>query len=280
MNVCELFDSSLQGRRDAVALEFQDQTYTFGELDLRSNRVAHWLRSNGFDAGDRLCVYLPNCVEMIDIYLACVKSGIIFVPINILYRDREISHILRDAQPRGVISDEPIAMEIPVWARVDLAGAVPAQEDVRAWANLKGDAPAAIIYTSGTTGTSKGAVLTQNNFAVNAINLLACWRISSNDRLLLTLPLFHVHGLGNGLHCWLASGCRMKLLERFIYQTAVEEFLKFRPTTFGYLSSVGKRPRRLGRLCDYSSPVLLLCRRGYCKISGICSDTRFLSDTG
>jgi malonyl-CoA/methylmalonyl-CoA synthetase len=119
-----------------------------------------------------------------------------------------------------------------VWTLSDLAGSVPAQDDIRAWANLNDDAPAAIIYTSGTTGTSKGAVLTQNNFAVNAINLLTCWRMSSNDRLLLTLPLFHVHGLGNGLHCWLASGCRMKLIERFTYQTAVEEFLKFRPTLF------------------------------------------------
>jgi malonyl-CoA/methylmalonyl-CoA synthetase len=232
MNLSELFDSSLQGRRDAIGLEFEDQTYTFGELDSRSNRVAQWLRSNGFDAGDRLCVYLPNCVEMIDIYLACVKSGIIFVPVNILYRDREISHILRDAEPRGIVSDESITTEKPIWSRSDMARYAPAQEDTRPPAHLNGDTPVGIIYTSGTTGTSKGAVLSHNNFAANAKNLLTCWRITANDRLLLALPLFHVHGLGNGLHCWLASGCRMKLLERFTYQTAVEEFLKFRPTLF------------------------------------------------
>ena len=80
---------------------------------------------------------------------------------------------------------------------------------------LDGDTPAGIIYTSGTTGASKGAVLTHNNFAANAINLLACWQITAADRFLLALPLFHVHALGNGLHCWLASGCRMRLLERF-----------------------------------------------------------------
>ena len=60
--------------------------------------------------------------------------------------------------------------------------------------HVDGDTPAGIIYTSGTTGTSKGAVLTQNNFAANAANLLTCWQISANDRLLLALPLFHVHG--------------------------------------------------------------------------------------
>jgi malonyl-CoA/methylmalonyl-CoA synthetase len=62
--------------------------------------------------------------------------------------------------------------------------------------------------------------------------LLTCWQITSHDRLLLALPLFHVHGLGNGLHCWLVSGCRMKLLERFSHQTAAEIFLQFRPTLF------------------------------------------------
>ena len=92
--------------------------------------------------------------------------------------------------------------------------------------------PAGIIYTSGTTGASKGAILTHNNFAVNALNLLTCWQISDADRLLLPLPLFHVHGLGNGLHCWLISGCRMRLLERFEHQKAAAEMLDFKPTLF------------------------------------------------
>jgi malonyl-CoA/methylmalonyl-CoA synthetase len=97
---------------------------------------------------------------------------------------------------------------------------------------VDGDAPAALVYTSGTTGVSKGAILTHRNFAANAVNLNACWQISSADRFLLALPLFHVHALGNGLHCWLASGCRMRLLERFEHQKAPAEFLDFRPTLF------------------------------------------------
>jgi malonyl-CoA/methylmalonyl-CoA synthetase len=102
----------------------------------------------------------------------------------------------------------------------------------RPFVRLEGDVPAGIIYTSGTTGTSKGAVLTHDNFAANALNLLTCWQITSQDRLLLALPLFHVHGLGNGLHCWLVSGCRMKLLERFSHQAAADTVLQFRPTLF------------------------------------------------
>jgi malonyl-CoA/methylmalonyl-CoA synthetase len=232
VNLSELFSPALKGRRDAIALEFENQTYTFGELDSRSNRVAHWLIRNRFEAGDRLCVYLPNCVEMIDLYLACVKTDVIFVPINILYRAREISHILHDADPRGIVSDEPFTTEFPLWTRSNLARSVLSLDDTDLPFSPNDNAPAAIIYTSGTTGTSKGAVLSQDNFAANPTNLLTSWQIGASDHLLLALPLFHVHGLGNGIHCWLASGCRMALLERFVHQTAPQAFLKFQPTLF------------------------------------------------
>jgi malonyl-CoA/methylmalonyl-CoA synthetase len=223
VNLAHLFDLSLIGRRDAVALEFQDRTFTFGEIDARSNRLAHSLLRRGLKTGDRLCCYLANCVEMIDLYLACVKLGVIFVPINILYRDREMAHILNDAEPALLVNAENLAELIAE------AQTMPAERPAIA---LDGDTPAGIIYTSGTTGASKGAVLTHNNFAANTITLLTCWQITSADRFLLALPLFHVHGLGNGLHCWLASGCRMRLLERFEYQKAADTFLDFRPTLF------------------------------------------------
>lgn len=232
MTLTELFDLSLLGRANTPALEFNRDTYTFGELDDRSNRLAHFLTAQGFRDGDRLCVYLANCVEMIDLYLACIKTGVIFVPINILYRNREISHILSDAEPRGFVSDEPLSASVPTWTRTQLCDAMERSPAIRPIRRLDGDSAAGIIYTSGTTGASKGAVLSHNNLAINALNLLTCWQITSKDRLLLGLPLFHVHGLGNGVHCWLMSGCRMRLLERFSHQRASEEFLQFRPTLF------------------------------------------------
>lgn len=232
MNLTHLFDLSFQGRRDHPALEFQGEIYTFGDLDARSNRLAQLLASRGLRTGDRLCVYLANCREMIDLYLACVKLGVIFVPINILYRERELTHILTDAEPAAAVSTTPLPCAAPVWDPAELTREAAGFPDVRPTVTLDGDAPAGIIYTSGTTGVSKGAILTHNNFAANALNLLTCWQISSADRFLLTLPLFHVHGLGNGLHCWLISGCRMRLLERFEHQKAAAEFLDFRPTLF------------------------------------------------
>ncbi len=229
MNLLQLFDLSLAGRRDTPALEFvgcdgRRESRTFGEIDDSSNRLARALAGRGFAPGDRLCVHLPNCVEMIELFLACVKLGVIFVPINILYKDREIEHILSDAQPKATIT----AAELPELARA----AANFDGQARMPVSIDGDAAAAIVYTSGTTGASKGAVLTHNNFAANALNLITCWQITSSDRLLLPLPLFHVHGLGNGLHSWLISGCRLCLLERFEYQKAAAILTEFRSTLF------------------------------------------------
>jgi malonyl-CoA/methylmalonyl-CoA synthetase len=218
VHLLHLFDHSLIARAGSPALEWQGTTYTFGELEARSNRTANALRQRGLGKGDRLCVYLANRVELIDLYLACVKLGVIFVPVNILYREREIAHITADAEPRAFLT----ADDLPVTG----------DDDSRPRVELDGDTPAAIIYTSGTTGTSKGAVLTHNNFLANAVNLTACWEICAADRFLLALPLFHIHALGNGLHTWLLSGCRMRLLERFDHTRAIEEFLDFRPTLF------------------------------------------------
>ena len=202
-------------------------------LSQRSNRLANLLLARGFTKGDRLCVYLANCVEMIDLYLACIKTGVIFVPINILYRDREITHILNDAEPKALVTvATDIVTTLPVWSPAELAAAAASPSAIRPAADLDGDTPAGIIYTSGTTGTSKGAVLTHNNFIANALSLITCWQITEADRFLLGLPMFHVHALGNGLHCWLTSGCTMRLLERFEHQKAAAEFLSFQPTLF------------------------------------------------
>jgi malonyl-CoA/methylmalonyl-CoA synthetase len=232
LNLTQLFDLSLTGRRDTTALEWRGCTFTFGELDARSNRLAHLLAGRGLRTGDRLAVYLANCVEWIDLYLACVKLGVILVPVNILYRDREIAHILGDAEPAAVVAEVAIECAAPVWHPAQMTEEATGLPAERPEAALDGSAPAALVYTSGTTGGSKGAVLTHDNFAANAVSLLACWQIAAVDRFLLVLPLFHVHGLGNGLHCWLMSGCRMRLLERFEHRTAAQTFLDFRPTLF------------------------------------------------
>ena len=124
MNLRQLFGLSLVNRRDQVALEWAGATHTFGDLDARSNRMAHALVSRGLASGDRLCVYLPNGIGMIDLYLASIKLGVIFVPINILYREREISHILADAEPKLYVTEAELG-EITASDLIGKARALP-----------------------------------------------------------------------------------------------------------------------------------------------------------
>lgn len=232
-----LFDLSFLGRRDTPALEWQGARFTFGEMDDRASRMANLLSARGLQPGDRICVYLANCIEYIDLYVAATRLGVIFVPVNVLYRDREIRHILQDAEPKALITSAAqlefiVQPTAPVWLLEELREQAAGQTSTRHIAVTDGDTPAAIVYTSGTTGTSKGAVLTHNNFVANAVNLLTCWQFTAADRMLLTLPLFHVHGLGNGIHCWLASGCLLRLTERFAHDQAAGWMCEFSPTVF------------------------------------------------
>ncbi len=238
MHLTGLFDLSLVGRANREALQYDDgasvRTLTFAALDARAGRMAGELASRGLSRGDRLAVHLPNRIEFIDLYLACARLGVIFVPMNILYKERELRHIVGDAEPKAVVAAVQNGATYPestvVWDVDELGRAAATREHARMIAPLDGDAPAMIVYTSGTTGVAKGAVLSHNNLAANAITLTTVWKISESDRYLAMLPLFHVHGLGNGLHSWLISGCRMRLLDRFDQRTTPRVMLDFKPT--------------------------------------------------
>jgi malonyl-CoA/methylmalonyl-CoA synthetase len=241
MQLADLFDLSLVGRRDDVALEYDApdgsvQALTFGEIDRRANRMARALAARGVRRGDRLCVHLANRVDFLDLFLACVRTGVIIVPVNVLYKERELAHIVADASPTlSITSGEHVSLlgsSTPVATIDDLAIEAAGQGGERIRVPIDGDEPAALVYTSGTTGRSKGAVLTHNNFAANATALVSCWRMTSDDRYLAVLPLFHVHGLANGVCSWLVSGCRMRLVERFEHAKAEALFESFRPTLF------------------------------------------------
>lgn len=240
MQLNDLFDVSLVARAAEPGLEADHDgrldTLTFGEIDRRANRMARALEARGVVRGDRVGVALANRLEFLDLFLACIRLGAIFVPINILYREREIAHIVHDASPRFTVASAATHDRFPAAANVVDVGAILAEADAapddRVRRTIDGDDPAGIIYTSGTTGRSKGAVLTHNNFLANAASLVSCWNITAADRYLAVLPLFHVHGLANGVCAWLASGCRMRLVERFDHTRAAELFDTFRPTLF------------------------------------------------
>ena len=241
MSLLSLFDRSLVGRAEEPAFEFDRAgaprlALTFGDFEARSNRLAHALRARGLQRGDRLAFFLQNRPEVIDLWLAGVKLGLVIVPVNVLYRERELKHILADSAPVAVVTAGDMAGLIPagtaIWDVDALTADAATQPAARVTEVCDADTPLSLIYTSGTTGASKGAVLTQGNFAANGETLAAEWRFTAADRYLATLPLFHVHGLGNGIHIWLASGCHLRLTERFEHAKAAEWFEDYRPTVF------------------------------------------------
>jgi malonyl-CoA/methylmalonyl-CoA synthetase len=240
-SLLHLYDGSLIGRYDQPAVEYDradgvQGSLTFGELEVRSNRLAGRLAALGLARGDRLGFYLANRIEIVDLWIACVKLGVIVVPINVLYKEREIRHIVRDGEPAAVVTTAVQMAELPAgvaaWDIERLTADAAAMPDVRPLEQVSAETPAALVYTSGTTGASKGAILTQGNFAANALAVIESWRITSAERYLAVLPLFHVHGLGNGIQAWLAVGCHMKLVAKFEHATAADLFESYRPTLF------------------------------------------------
>lgn len=242
MQLTDLFDLSLVGRGPNPALEWEGpdgsvSTFTWDRIDARANRVAYALRAQGLTAGDRLGIYLPNRVEYVDLVLAALRLGVVVVPINVLYREREIAHMIGDARPALVAAEAGSAPLFPggtrIWDVEDAARTAADEANVPCVRTvLDGDAAALIVYTSGTTGRSKGAVLSHNNCLTNTANLIACWQMTAADRYLGVLPLFHVHGLCNGLFTWLATGSLMRLAGRFDAARIADQLDRFAPTVF------------------------------------------------
>lgn len=231
MNLHDLFAIPRQRTPDKPALEStawdgSPIQFTYDQLFDAADRLAAGLQAWGVQKGDRVAFYLANRPEFVIAYLAVIRLGAIMVPINLRYRRLEIGHILRDSEPRLLISERSqlvILDEVDEAAKRSLADVL-LVEELDAWLGdaddlvpppVAGDDLALIMYTSGTTGRSKGAMLSHNNVLATVTGLLSAWAWEPDDALLLTLPLFHTHGLVVGLHCALAAGATTLLRPKF-----------------------------------------------------------------
>lgn len=178
---------------------------SYADLLARSGAMAHALGQRGLSAGDRLVVQVDKSVEALLLYLACLRAGLVYVPVNPGATARERDYFVADAEPALVVDAQLLA---------ELTSAPPPGGEFADVAR-KADDLAAILYTSGTTGRSKGAMLSNGNLAANARTLIAAWRFTSADRLIHALPIFHVHGLFVATHCVLGAGARMLWLPGF-----------------------------------------------------------------
>jgi malonyl-CoA/methylmalonyl-CoA synthetase len=177
---------------------------SYGDLETLAARTAAALRAARVQPGDRVALQVEKSIEAVVIYLATLRIGAVFLPLNAAYTPSEVQYFLDDAKPAIFIQD----------AQGFVAGARDLAPDPRIEPRGADDL-ASIIYTSGTTGRSKGAMLTHGALAANALALHEAWGFTPDDVLLHALPIFHVHGLFVALHCAFLSGCPMVWLNRF-----------------------------------------------------------------
>jgi malonyl-CoA/methylmalonyl-CoA synthetase len=189
-----------------VVLRSGDRHLTRDELRLKAEDVAGGLAGEGVTPGDRVALYAASSLDWVIAYLGVQRSGACVVPMNADYHSAEAQHILTDSDPALVIADPARAVIVKSLGRrvVPLeklpSGAAPPMPA------LTPESPAAILYTSGTTGRPKGAVLDHGGLLAQGRGAIEVWRWTSRDVLVHALPLFHLHGLGMGLHGTLLSG--------------------------------------------------------------------------
>jgi len=190
-----------------------------GELDSDSTNRAGRLARLGLSPGDRILISAESSADLVVSYVACLRMGLVVLPTNTAYGVRELTHVIRDARPKAVIVDDParatqIAGIDSELHRLDPALSLP-DGPTPPLESVKPESPALLCYTSGTTGQPKGAVLSHANCLASAAGLRLAWHWTERDRLLLTLPLFHMHGLGVGLHGTLFAGASVVLHRNF-----------------------------------------------------------------
>ena len=208
-----------------------DRVLSYGDMLSLSARLANALVQRGVKPGDRVAAQVEKSAEAIVLYLACVRAGAIWLPLNTAYTLPELEYFIGDAEPALVVCDPAQADAVGALAArlgvgtVETLGAdgrsgsllqlaeglSPLFEDVGRGA----DDAAAILYTSGTTGRSKGAVLSHGNLIANATTLAQLWRYGADDVLLHALPIFHTHGLFVATNVTLMAGASMICLSKF-----------------------------------------------------------------
>ncbi len=226
------------------------QTLTYGDLERCSARLAERLCELGVAPKDRVVVQVDKSLGGVMLYLAVLRLGAVYVPLNVAYTEKEVSFFVADARPRLLVGDQAtfdrvssVGVANGVLAAVladDVIGLPKHAEALLPWSTASSSVPgassdpageiypaatddlAAILYTSGTTGRSKGAMLTHGNLTSNAETLCDIWEITEHDVLLHVLPVFHVHGLFVALNTVISRGGLVLFMEGFEASRAVE----------------------------------------------------------
>jgi len=234
-----LIVQSFPDDRRLVAIEAPDRahlgkgyraSWSFADLESNAARYASLLADLGLKRGDRVAAQVEKSPEALFLYLACLRGGFVFLPMNAAYRTDEVDYLVGNAEPALMVCEPTREEEMCLIARkyggmqvltLDATGrgsfteAVGRVRDAHPPVDCASADLAAILYTSGTTGKPKGAMLSHGNLAANGLALRDAWAFSENDVLLHALPIFHAHGLFVACHTAFLSGARMIWLAKF-----------------------------------------------------------------
>src|SRR3954471_11810020 len=227
-----LFSRLFEGVDDPSRLAIETvegQRITYGDLIARAGQTANVLAARGVKPGDRVAAQTEKSVAGLVLYLATVRAGAVYLPLNTAYTLNELEYFIGDAEPSLVVCDPSKAdglggIAAKIDARVETLGgdgkgsltdaAESANADFKTVARADHDL-AAILYTSGTTGRSKGAMLTHDNLASNSLSLVDYWRFTNKDVLIHALPIYHTHGLFVASNVTLFARASMIFLPKF-----------------------------------------------------------------
>ncbi|WP_235015287.1 AMP-binding protein [Oceanicoccus sp. KOV_DT_Chl] len=216
---------------------------SYAAMEASSAQLANSLVALGLQPGQRVAVQLQKSAAALMLYLACVRAGLVYLPLNTGYTATELAYFFEDASPSLIVGDLPLVRDTSTQSLLQqLAGQyqsryeslaidgngslqqrAAAEPDCFSTVLSRADDLAAILYTSGTTGRPKGAMLSHHNLTSNALTLKDCWGWTSRDVLLHALPIFHVHGLFVACHCVLAAGAAMIMLPKFDVGKVIEQ---------------------------------------------------------
>ncbi len=242
INLFATFAWDKQASRERPLLTTQNgTTFSYADAWRESARIANYLTATGLEPGDRITVQVSKSPQTVWLYLACLRAGFVYHPLNDAYQPAELEFFVNDAEPRAVICDPGRAdtfknlvagrdcrlLTMDDTGHGSLASGAAGASEEFATIDCEWDTTAVLLYSSGTTGKPKGAMLTHGNLAANTATLVSAWGFSADDRLLHALPIYHAHGLFVGLGCAMTSGCTMTFLSKF----DVREVLRCLPDT-------------------------------------------------
>ncbi len=268
---------------DTVAVKDKDRAFTYPELNSRVNRLAHALLSLGLEKGDKVAVLLENCIEIMELYLATAKTGLVIVPVNFRLVDNEVQYIVDHSEAKAfIVHDEFTSTVDPIRSRLEniepnrfiVVGE--AREGYAGYEDLikdrSEDEPEAkvspadtwvLLYTSGTTGAPKGVVRSHKSYVafylINAVD----FGFNEHDVCMNVMPLYHVNStyftftftyIGGTVYVHPARGFKAEEILNIIERERIT-FISLIPTHYHLILSVSDEARRF----DTSSIRKLLC---------------------